>query len=300
MASAEIARWEGDAELWCASWHANYIAAGSIDEHVRIFSWDGKALGVQRSIGDHTLGVVSVDCFGAQVAASTMEGKIVIHVDAGDTEASSSEDAKKVIDVGPGQCWQVCHSPDGKFIATGGQQGMIKVFSTAGCVQEHELSGSSTKMIYSVAYSNRCLAAGAGDGYVGIFDTATLKLNNRIHGHAKPIRGVCFSADGEKLYSCGDDGVISVFDVQSGSIVNTFSGHTGPVYSIALSANGILASASADRTVKLWSLQTRTMLHQFASSHTDQVWGCAFAPSGKELVSAGADGVLVVYDTNAA
>jgi len=63
--------------------------------------------------------------------------------------------------------------------------------------------------------------------------------------------------------------------------------HSGSVYSIAVSAAGdLLASASLDKTIKLWSLPTRAYLRTL-TGHTSSVNSVAITPDGKVLVSGG-------------
>ena len=67
----------------------------------------------------------------------------------------------------------------------------------------------------------------------------------------------------------------------------TFQGHTQSVYSVAFSPDSkTLASASGDKTIKLWEVATgkeRATLQ----GHTQAVLSVAFSPDGKTLASAG-------------
>jgi WD40 repeat protein len=78
---------------------------------------------------------------------------------------------------------------------------------------------------------------------------------------------VAFSPDGKTLASASWDQTIKLWDVQTGKELATLKGHTGWVTSVAFSPDGkTLASAggerseessgSADRTIKLWDVQT--------------------------------------------
>lgn len=69
------------------------------------------------------------------------------------------------------------------------------------------------------------------------------------------------------------------------------------MWSLVLLTSGNFASASEDRSIKIWSTSTETLLHTL-SGHTAAVYGLA-ALSGNGLASVGADGYLRIWDATA-
>jgi WD40 repeat protein len=58
--------------------------------------------------------------------------------------------------------------------------------------------------------------------------------------------------------------------------------------------------SGSDSTVKIWDMSAKECVHSFDTAHTDQIWSVAYNQDGTQLVSAGDDGVLQIYDIAAA
>jgi RNA polymerase sigma factor (sigma-70 family) len=87
------------------------------------------------------------------------------------------------------------------------------------------------------------------------------------------------------------------FEVPAGKEIARFQGHTGEVTAVTVSPDlRKLASASADKTAKLWDLDTGKELATL-KGHEDAVRGVAFDPRGRKLVTASADKTVKLWDT---
>ena len=78
---------------------------------------------------------------------------------------------------------------------------------------------------------------------------------------------------------------------------NSLGGHTKSVNSVSFSPDGkLLASGSADNTVKLWDTTTGTEIKTLIG-HTKPVFAVSFSPNGKLLASGSFDQTVKLWDT---
>lgn len=100
----------------------------------------------------------------------------------------------------------------------------------------------------------------------------------------------------------GQAGIIKVLNVKTGKVVRTLSGHGDEIMEILLSpcSQRLLASASADSTVRIWSLDPEHARQPCAlicagEGHRETILSIAFHASGRYLLSGGMDHIVNLW-----
>ncbi|WCJ33405.1 U4/U6 small nuclear ribonucleoprotein PRP4-like protein [Euphorbia peplus] len=127
---------------------------------------------------------------------------------------------------------------------------------------------------------------------------ASLVLDCSEIGDARPLSGCSFSNDGKQLATCSLTGIGKVWSIPQVKMDSSLKGHKERATDIAFSpvANNLLATASADRTAKLWNTDGE-LLRTF-EGHLDRLARIGFHPSGKYLGTTSFDKTWRLWDVD--
>ncbi|MBK7706640.1 MAG: PD40 domain-containing protein [Acidobacteria bacterium] len=115
--------------------------------------------------------------------------------------------------------------------------------------------------------------------------------------HDKGVSFVAYSPRGTHFATGGTDGSVVIWNAL-GSEIARFASHQGQVAHLAFSEDGrFLASASSDRTLKLFDVKSGKELRTL-TGHDEAIHGVGFSPDGRRIVSASSDQTLRFWDTN--
>ncbi|MEY8829977.1 c-type cytochrome [Sedimentitalea sp. XS_ASV28] len=152
-------------------------------------------------------------------------------------------------------------------------------------------------MDIAVSQSGR-IATASFDNAVGLW---TGETPNWFEGHRAAVNTVIFAGE-STLVSAGDDFQIRVWDIAENR-GRTIGTHKGKVVDLAYSPSAnLLAAASWDGSISLWSLPGQDTGEPLATfdGHDQGVNGVAFSPDGGTLYSASMDGSIRLWDIETA
>ena len=187
-------------------------------------------------------------------------------------------------------------SPDGKYLVSGSFREII-IWDALTGEQRHKITGFAHNVV-ALAFSpdNKWLGTGGGEptveGEVKVFDVGSWKLITDIkNGHSDTVYGLAFSPElqipdpsvkqPEAKQPDPKDKQPDPKDKTAPKV------KTVPAY--------MLATGSADKFVKVWSLPDGKFVKSF-EGHTHHVLDVGWMADGKLLASAGGDNTVKVWD----
>lgn len=152
----------------------------------------------------------------------------------------------------------VAFSPDGKYLATGGND---------------------------------------AQSFVQIWDVESGKRVRTFAGHGDAVVSVAFSSDGRRLLTASYDKTARLWNVQSGDEIQVLKGHTWWVWTAAFSRDDLrIVTGGQDGIAIVWDAATGKALFPPFRGHHGPIYAATFSPDGTEVVTGGYDRRILIWD----
>jgi WD40 repeat protein len=240
-----------------------------------------------------------------------------------------SGETSKVLGSHDGGVGAVARSADGKRVASGGGDCIVRIWDLQSgegvlawrgdpkerissgptppedVLQELRTSGldveaddSAAQEVVALVFTpdDRRIVLGGADGKLRLVDTCHPGMVQTLEGHTAAIMGVALTPDGRLAVSASFDNTLRVWDLASTRLVKILEGHSAWVRAVAVTPDGRhVLSVSHDKTLRYWSLETGET-EKVMEGHESLAWAVAVSPDGRRAISGSMNGMMALWD----
>jgi WD40 repeat protein len=262
--------------LWNVATGKQQKLLGVLDNHIysAVFTSDGNT-------------VVSGDIDGDVRLWDVASGKVLAHLN------------------GHAGVVRLAMTTDGKTLATAGHDRTVKLWDLGTRQLLRVLEGHRLPIERAdFSPDGKLLATVSGDfreqrtpGEIKLWDVASGQELLSLQGHKGPVHGVAFAPDGKTLASASADGTAKLWDVSRWALSSPLQAAATPPIVMPGQGGGIANAHPGGPATASASESSEVLLpaRQFGP-HGIEANCVAYVPGGRQIVSAGADGTLRLWD----
>lgn len=155
------------------------------------------------------------------------------------------------------------------------------------------LSGNASEVIkfsqrinaFDVSVDGNLVIAVGNNGKVYSYDATNNYRESEVYDNRFTLHSIAISKEGQ--VAIGDqNGNVRLIDIENKRPITTLVGHSSTITDIKFSSDGrSIATASKDRTIRLWNRNRINAQPITLRDHDSWVWSVAFSPDNKQLLA---------------
>ncbi len=200
----------------------------------------------------------------------------------------------------------IAFSPDGEYLATGGDDLVVRVFDTENWELKRTFIGHSGSILcLQFSPDSRYLASGsgtdkvipqnAGENLTRIWDMETGRQTLVLEGHKDGVLAIEWNENGSIIATASDDRTLRIWSFPEGEEIKQMKGHTSGVLDVSWTPDETkLITGSRDYKIKVWDYETGEELGTWSDYNC--VRSVDVHPNGEIAATSGVDLTLKIRD----
>ena len=275
----------------------NRLAVGTLANAVGLWDVETGQEALTLRGHDDVVMAVAYSPSGQQLASASLDGTVKVW----DTDPAPVGRGVLSLRGHAGTVFDVAFRPDGAvsqgrvLLATASQDQTVKLWDAVTGDEVRSLPGHAGPVVRVVfSADGRRLLTTDFAGNAKVWDAATFEEVRTFHAFSGIV---ALNRDGRRVAFIDEGSTVHVCDAETGKEkLSSFRAHDAPIASLAFSPDGRrLATASWDKTAKIWDVATGQAIHTL-DGHSNAIMWVVFSDDGRRLATASWDKTAKVWD----